>query len=92
MEEDVRGDRLLYESLQDIEVRLLSVGRPDAARRVHEASEFYGGGSPSEFLGESRLVLTDVVAESEGMPVDLLAAIMDVIAKINIAFRAVGDR
>jgi hypothetical protein len=57
---------------------------------VHRASGFYGGGSPSEFLGESRLALAATLDSVRDLPVELVSRIRAIIAEIDEGFQAVG--
>jgi hypothetical protein len=57
---------------------------------LRQASLFYGGGSPSEFLGESRLALTAVLDSAGGLPGELVPRMGAMVDEIDQGFRAVG--
>lgn len=60
---DPYGYRGYHEQLLEIARRLDDEGFPDAGRAAREAAEFMGGGSPTEWLGETVLRLKPVLAE-----------------------------
>jgi hypothetical protein len=56
------SDRELYEFLKQLEARLIQENEKGLAQRVHKSARQSVGVSSSEFLGESRLVLKEVLA------------------------------
>jgi hypothetical protein len=88
-ESDPQGYRRLNQTLMEIEQRLLAAGDSSAAAAVHGATLFYGGGSPTEFLGEARLALR-ALADLQALPDDLQRRVRETILAIDEGFRRVG--
>jgi hypothetical protein len=87
---DPHGYGRLRDLLADVEEALAATHNNREASLVHRAVLFYGGGSPSEFLGESRVALEATLASARDLPVELVSRIRAIIAEIDEGFRAVG--
>ena len=87
---DPHGYGRLHSFLLETEQALSACGNDREAGLVRQASFFYGGGSPSEFLGESRRALTAVLDSASGLPADVVIRIRAMIEEIDRGFRAVG--
>ncbi len=51
--------------------------------------QFYGG-SPAEFLGESRLALRNILEVEQGLPADMRFQIKEIVEQIDAGFREMG--
>jgi hypothetical protein len=87
---DPHGYGRLHRFLLDVEKQLAADGYDAESMRVHQASRFYGGGSPSEFLGESRLALLATLNAAPSLPNEFAQRIENVVAEIDEGFQAVG--
>jgi len=88
--EDPQGYARLNETLVRFGHRLQLLGDTASAHKIREAAQLYGGGSPTEFLGESRLALQSVLASAQGLPTDLISAMRAVVDEIDDGFQRVG--
>ena len=88
--EDPQGYARLSEALVRFGQRLQLLGDTASAHKIREAARLYGGGSPTEFLGESRLALQSVLASAHGLPTDLISAMSAIVDDINDGFKRVG--
>lgn len=88
------GDPYGYERLRDallsFATELTTTGHDAESEIVDRAVAFYGGGSPSEFLGESRAALRTALASAHELPTGLQQRMTAVIADIDEGFRAIG--
>jgi hypothetical protein len=87
---DPHGYGQLFASLTHIEDQLRALGKPKAAERINFATKFYGSGSPTELLGESRLALEAVLNEEANLSGGVIAEIRETLEKINEGFRHAG--
>jgi predicted alpha/beta hydrolase len=89
----MRGDSHGYQELQQrlasISGQLRDLDRTDLALAVEHAAKF-AGGSPSEFLGEARIALAQVLGSVPKAPKALCQLCQETIDRINAGFRAVG--
>ena len=86
---DPHGYGRLLETLRTIEKDLRASGRDADADEVHRATHFYIG-SPSEFLGESRLRLERLLQFGAPLSTETEALAREAVEGITIGFRAVG--
>lgn len=86
---DTQPYRRLLGILGHIKRSLRSLGRPRAAEIVRDAMQFYGG-SPAEFLGESRLALRNILEVEQGLPADMRFQIKEIVEQIDAGFREMG--
>jgi hypothetical protein len=87
--DDPHGYRRLNQWLDGLSVRLAGLGLLEEAAAARRASQFFGG-SPTEFLGESRIALRAIRAQQ--LPADLRSEVDQVIDDIDEGFRRVGER
>jgi hypothetical protein len=87
---DPHGYRRLHDDLRAIEARLDQLGRSELAGHIRDALRFYGTGSPSEYLGESRLALQRVLAAGPDLPHELRAAVADQMSLIEQGQQRIG--
>jgi hypothetical protein len=85
---DPHGYVRLRDALLGFEVDLASTGHHAESKIVERAVHFYVG-SPSEFLGESRIALLTTLDSAHNLPLDLAQRIRTIIAEIDEGFRAV---
>lgn len=84
----LRSNEDLFQFLLEMAGELRAMGEPALADGVERASRF-SSGSPSEFLYEAKLALTNALG-SDKLPVQRSGDIVEAIAKIDEAFAAVG--
>jgi hypothetical protein len=87
---DPHGWGRLHDFLAEVEEALAATDNDREASLVHRAWRFFGGGSPTEFLGESRLALAATLDSARDLPVELVSRIRAMIADIDEGFRSVG--
>jgi len=87
---DPHGYRRLKDFLVEVEVQLKASGNEVESQFVHQAGRFFGGGSRSEFLGESRIALSAVLQSACDLPAELRKRIRTVLDEIDEGFEAVG--
>jgi hypothetical protein len=81
----------LYQFLCSLRDSLTAHGQKEASDQINRASRFYGG-SPTEFLDESRIALLAVRKYAKKhLSDDQVNAIDGVVAQINASFRAIGS-
>jgi len=90
MSHDPHGYGRLKDFLGEIERILAASGNETESQLVHHAGLFFGGGSPSEFLGEARLALLSTLHSAHDVPVELVERIHQMICAIDEGFRDVG--
>ncbi len=90
MTQDRHGYRRLHDELRAIEAGLEQLGRSELADYIRNALRFYGTGSPSEYLGESRLALQRVLAADPDLPEEFRAALADQLSLIEQGQQRVG--
>jgi hypothetical protein len=88
--DDPYGYTRLHQFLLEAERALSAAGKRREASRLHQASLFYGGGSPTEFLGESRRALIAVLEGDRDLPPGLPSRMRAILAEIDEGFRAIG--
>ncbi len=76
----------LYEVLKGLRQDLEKAKQARLAARIEHAMAHYGAGTPSEFLGETRLALRDLVANRNAVPEGAVATAERLIASIDRAF------
>jgi len=86
---DSQGFGTLLEMLKRIEADLIAGGRNDEAAEIHRATRF-ASGSPSEFLGESRLTLERLLQVDPPLPPATEALVRAAVDGITVGFRSVG--
>ena len=84
------GYQVLHGKLLLFVERLRKLDHESAAKIIEDAAEYYGGGMPSEFLGESRIALEKVLSTSVDLPNELRESMKGVVAKITRGFHDVG--
>jgi hypothetical protein len=82
---DSFGYSRLLNDLEAVRDALASLGLMAASEQVSRAIAFYGGGSPTEFIGESRIALATVLREVD-LPATVRATVDGVLSQINLAF------
>jgi len=87
---DPQGYERVRDSLLGFATEPTTTGHDSESEIVRSAVGFYGGGSPSEFLGESRAALRTVLGSAPDLPPRLREQLTAVIAEIDEGFRAVG--
>ena len=86
---DPYGYARLLEMLKSIEADLRAEGREDDAAEIYRASRF-ASGSPSEFLGESRLALERLLQVGAPLAPATEALAREAVEGITTGFRSVG--
>lgn len=86
---DQHGYGRLRDALLGFEADLASTGHHAESRIVERAVHFYVG-SPSEFLGESRIALLTTLDSAHNLPPDIAQRMRTVVAEIDEGFRTVG--
>jgi hypothetical protein len=89
--DDPHGYRRLRDFLLEIAQELSMFGNDLEAELVLKASLFYGSGSPSEFLGESRRALKAVLESTSNLSAETVRRIRAMIGEIDEGFHAVGS-
>jgi hypothetical protein len=84
---DPHGYDQLFASLIHMGEQLTASGKSKAAERINFATKFYGTGSPTEFLGESRLALEAILNEEVNLSGSIVTEIRETLEKINEGFR-----
>lgn len=92
MTQDPHGYGHLHAELTRIAQELDRLGQPELGDQVRYALRFFGTGSPSEYVGESRLALEGVLADSTALPDELRARIAEQVMSIRQGQDAVGGR
>ncbi len=87
---DPHGYERLRDALLSFATELTTTGHNTESEIVDRGVAFYGGGSPSEFLGESRAALRSALGSAHDLPTELRQRMMAVVAEIDEGFRAVG--
>jgi len=91
MSNDPHGYRQLHEALRSLQQRLEQLGSCRSAERIGKAADFYGVASPSEYLGESRIALEEVLKAEQGLPEYVQCEIRGIRDDIDIGFRNAGN-
>jgi hypothetical protein len=91
MSNDPHGYIQLYDVLLVISSKLRILGRGESADRIFLATQFRGG-SPTEFLGESRLALQATLDSERDLPSDIVAEIQNTLEEVNEGFDRAGYR
>lgn len=86
---DPGGYRRLYDKLTEIQAELLAVGFDAAAKQVRLARGYYGG-MPTEFLGETRIILRALLADELAIPQPVRSRIVWIVDQITEGFGRVG--
>ena len=90
MDKQLKDYNDLYQFLCSLRDSLSAHGLKEASDKIDRASHFFYG-SPTEFLGESRIALLAVRNHAKNdLSDDQVNAIDSVVAQINAAFRAIG--
>jgi hypothetical protein len=86
---DPHGYVRLREALLGFARELAAAGHDAESDNVRQAAAFYGG-SPSEFLGESRSAMLAALASGQDLPGGIVQRMRTLVAEIDEGFRAVG--
>lgn len=88
--DDSHGYARLQQALEVIADQLDGLGQAELGDRIRSAMRFYGTGSPSEYVGEAKLALHDVVAGGSSLPGELRDTIAVQLDLIQQGHDAVG--
>ena len=88
--DDPHGYTRLQGAMLGFAADLSAAGYLTESERVQHAAAFYGGGSPTEFLGESRSAMLAVLASGPDLRVGLVERMRSMIAEIDEGFRVIG--
>jgi hypothetical protein len=79
----------LKRAMLGLATELSGLGHVTESEQVQRAAAFYGG-SPSEFLGESRAAMRAVLGSGLDLPAGLVQRMESLIDEIDEGFRVVG--
>lgn len=89
--EDKYGYLKLKNTLEVIAENLIKEGQQDLANGVLRATKFYGG-MPSEFMGESWLILKRVLENKNKLSKTTIAIVEETYKQIKEGFEKVGQK
>ena len=87
--DDPHGYMRLKRAMLGFAAELSGAGHVTESEQVEHAAAFYGG-SPSEFLGESRAAMDAVLGSGLDLPAGLVQRMKSLVAEIDEGFRAIG--
>jgi hypothetical protein len=83
----IRQYRTLLYSLKEVEAKLRSTGRKEAADDLARSVRLLDSGNPTDFLAESRAVLESVLLGERNPPTDLITVVLETIAEVDKRLR-----